>query len=100
MKVSPINQSNNTVKRTRRPSAATRGAATIAGFLGTSTAASWLIKPNAMSEVVKECGGMKNYVKQYLIGIAALSLLGGTTAAVFSKVGDKFIHKKSPKAVN
>ncbi len=88
------------VKKNSKARAAKTGAILTAGVLGASTAVSWITKPDAMKQVVKEYGGKGKYAACYAAGLAILSGIGALINTVFSVAADKIKEAKQPKAVN
>ncbi len=69
-----IRDRNRNINRSAK--AASTGAVVTAGALSLPSALGWAVKPNAMKEIVSDCGGKGNYAKAFAIGLAAFTLAG------------------------
>ena len=88
------------VKKAKKSHPARVGATLTAGVLATSTATSWIMRPDEMHKVVQECGGRNNYIKTFLLGGSILMVMGAVTSSAISGIAKLVTPKKSPKAVN
>lgn len=99
MNVTSVNM-NTPVKRQRKSHPGLVGAGITAGVLATSTAASWIRRPDQMKEIVSQCGGKNNYIKTFILGGAILTALGAVANKILAGIASAITPKKPPKAAN
>lgn len=88
MRVNSVNQYS---KQNNYKSSAASGALATSALLGTSTAVSLVKHPDAMANVIKDCGGKAGYIKQYTKGLALMATMG----AIFFTTGSFIMNKLS-----